>query len=85
MKAGPRLLAGSYAELVREFRQLAAAGSLGGIGKAMLEVEIDRATADAGTRTGGLCAPLASPSPPTMRADIIGHFKPCMTDIYLHI
>eukprot|EP01048_Picozoa_sp_COSAG05_P017665 COSAG05_NODE_2452_length_3047_cov_1.466418_3_plen_72_part_00 len=21
----------------------------------------------------------------TMRADIIGHFKPCMTDIYLHI
>eukprot|EP01048_Picozoa_sp_COSAG05_P001642 COSAG05_NODE_57_length_23291_cov_75.862668_2_plen_118_part_00 len=24
-------------------------------------------------------------SPATMRADIIGHFKPCMTDIYLHI
>ena len=21
----------------------------------------------------------------TMRADIIGHFKPCMTEIYLHI
>ena len=21
----------------------------------------------------------------TMRADIIGHFEPCMTDIYLHI
>ena len=21
----------------------------------------------------------------TMRADIIGHFKPCMTDIYIHI
>ena len=23
--------------------------------------------------------------PDTMRADIIGHFQPCMTDIYLHI
>ena len=22
---------------------------------------------------------------PAMRVDIIGHFKPCMTDIYLHI
>ena len=21
----------------------------------------------------------------TMRADIIGHFKPCMNDIYIHI
>ena len=24
-------------------------------------------------------------SAPTMRADIIGHFKPCITEIYLHI
>ena len=22
---------------------------------------------------------------PTMRVELIGHFKPCMTDIYLHI
>ena len=22
---------------------------------------------------------------PTMRAELIGHFKPCMTEIYLHI
>ena len=22
---------------------------------------------------------------PTMRAELIGHFQPCMTDIYLHI
>ena len=26
-----------------------------------------------------------APIDTTMRADIIGHFKPCMTDIYLHI
>ena len=25
------------------------------------------------------------PSLTTMRAELIGHFKPCMTDIYLHI
>ena len=28
---------------------------------------------------------LGAPLQPTMRAELIGHFKPCMTDIYLHI
>ena len=24
-------------------------------------------------------------SEPTMRAELIGHFEPCMTEVYLHI
>ena len=31
---------------------------------------------------GGICATFFAG---TMRVELIGHFKPCMTDIYLHI
>ena len=52
--------------------------------------------AGGGTEWDGSCAAFAAlcvdrraqPSrdqPATVRVDTIGHFKPCMTDIYLHI
>ena len=37
-------------------------------------------------QNGGPVGPIPATRPiATMRADIIGHFQPCMTEIYLHI
>ena len=39
----------------------------------------------AGTRRILTPGPLLPRDTPTMRAELIGHLKPCMTDIYIHI
>ena len=48
----------------------------------------DRAESGAGRDGGGICSyrqDASGEDAATMRVELFGHFKPCMTDIYLHI
>ena len=46
---------------------------------------LEQQAAEAAAAEQGVRPPAPVVNHHTMRADIIGHFKPCMTEIYLHI
>ena len=53
--------------------------------EAVFESRVDSLTKEIGRRGLAVVPEAVPPAAHTVRAELIGHYQPCMTDIYLHI